>query len=681
MSSEKRSITIEDVSRIQYVEDPQLSPDGRWIAYVQMKANMMKRGYDRNIYLVATDGGAPFQITFGGKDTTPRWSPDGRQLAFVSARAEKPQIYLLPTERPGEARTLTSHENGAVAPAWSPDGTRIAYLSASNALERADEDSDEGQEPPRDELEAKHRKERKAEDEKNRFEPRPVDRIPYRQGTAYLDDRHTQIYVIRTEEGLPEDEARPRRLTDAAAAYAPPQWSPDGKTLYTTRAYDTEADEYFRYSNIYKIDVESGTEERIVDEEHTVGGVLPSPDGRWLVCTRRLFGKTDDLPKLTLIPLDGGEPVALNAELDRGIVEREWTAESQLFVQVENEGRGELHLLNPETREFSPLIVEEQAIYGISIAEDGAVAYVSRTTTRLDELFYRPADGAPQQLTQVNEAFMDEIEVLETREIRYQNPHGQELQGWYILPKGYEEGKQYPLALNIHGGPHVMWSPSARAMWHEWQVHAAAGYVVFFCNPRGSDGYGQDHLDSLHADWGRVAMEDIMAGVDAMIAKGFVDADRMAITGGSYGGYMTSWIIGHTQRFKAAVTQRGVYNLTSFYGTSDVPILISSEFDVEPWEDHATLWEHSPLAYASQITTPTLIIHAENDFRVPIEQAEQLFAWIRRATDTPVRLLRYPREGHELSRSGEPQHRISRLQEMLDWFNQYCQPETDQAPV
>jgi dipeptidyl aminopeptidase/acylaminoacyl peptidase len=212
-------------------------------------------------------------------------------------------------------------------------------------------------------------------------------------------------------------------------------------------------------------------------------------------------------------------------------------------------------------------------------------------------------------------------------------------------------------------------------MWHEWQTHAAEGYVVFYCNPRGSDGYGDKFLRDLHSNWGHVAMQDIMAGVDAMLEKGFIDESRMAISGGSYGGYMTAWIIGKTDRFAAAVPQRGVYNLTSFYGTSDVPVLISTEFDTEPWDDFDKLWQHSPLAYAKHITTPTLIIHAENDFRVPIEQGEQLFAWIRRSTDTPVKMLRYPREGHELSRSGEPKHRISRLQEMMDWFNRYCQPE------
>jgi dipeptidyl aminopeptidase/acylaminoacyl peptidase len=211
-------------------------------------------------------------------------------------------------------------------------------------------------------------------------------------------------------------------------------------------------------------------------------------------------------------------------------------------------------------------------------------------------------------------------------------------------------------------------------MFHEWQSHAASGYVVFYCNPRGGDGYGEDFRQALHADWGKVAFDDIMSGVDVLLEKGFADKGRMAVTGGSYGGYMTAWIVGHTDRFVSAVTQRGVYNLISFYGTTDVPDLITSDFDVEVWEDPDLLWKHSPLAYAQNIKTPLLIIHSENDYRVPIEQAEQLFAFVRRNGGT-VKMLRYPRDGHELSRSGEPEHRVSRLTEMIAWFDKYCKSD------
>ena len=243
------------------------------------------------------------------------------------------------------------------------------------------------------------------------------------------------------------------------------------------------------------------------------------------------------------------------------------------------------------------------------------------------ELYILGDNNNFQEVTTFNQTWLNEVIVQDIHEFRFQSPNG-EVQGWYIHPVGYEDGTKYPLALNIHGGPHATWGYCTKTMWHEWQFHAAQGYAVFYCNPHGSGGYGDAFMYKLHSQWGAVAYDDIMAGIDAFLELGIADENRMAITGGSYGGYMTGWIVGHTDRFKSAVSQRGVYNLTSFYGTSDIPMFISHEFDVAPWEDHEKLWDHSPLKYAPNIKTPLLLIHSENDFRVPIEQSEQLFAWI-----------------------------------------------------
>lgn len=680
-SAEKRKITVEDLTRITYVDDPQFSPDGRWIAFVQVMPNAMEKRNASNIYLAAADGSRIVQLTRGGKDSQPRWSPDGQTLAFVSARNGAPQVYLLPVNAPGgEPRTLTSHKNGATSPVWSPDGAHIAFMASVNAEERQKEDSGEKEEPPRDELEAKYRKDRAAEDKKAYFDPMPMQRIPYRRGTTYVDDRTAHIYVIPTAEGLEGDAAKARRLTNGDHDYSPPQWSADGRLLYTTRPWDSDADEPFRWQNIYTVKVEDGEETRwLADDVRNYYGVLPSPDGAWLAVSRGDSSITDTLTRFVLFPAGGGDPIVLSEELDRTVYNYEWTPDGRLFTLIGSEGNVCAYEVDIEARAFRPVHEGRFFINNFDVAPDGSIAYSLSTPWNPCELGYKPVGGAPVVLTKVNKKFLDEVIVQETHEMRFMSPSGTEIQGWYILPAGYEEGQKVPLALNIHGGPHVMWSDSARSMWHEWQLHAARGYAVFYCNPRGGDGYGEAFQRALHADWGDVAMTDIMAGVDALLEKGYVDETRMAVTGGSYGGYMTAWIVGHTDRFAAAVSQRGVYNLTSFYGTSDVPILISSEFDAEPWEDPEKLWEHSPLAYAHNIKTPLLIIHSENDFRVPIEQGEQLFAWVRRATDTPVKMFRYPREGHELSRSGEPNHRISRLTEMVNWFDRYCMPQSEEA--
>jgi dipeptidyl aminopeptidase/acylaminoacyl peptidase len=677
---QKRPIAVDDLYNIVNAEDPRISPDGKWVAYVRVTVDKAGNDYNRTIWVCPVDGGQAVQLTRGGKDSQPRWSPDSTTLAFVSVRDDKPQIYLLPVGAPGgEARALTNMLNGAAAPRWSPDGRHIAFLSSMNADEREREDAGEEEESPRDKLEGKHRKERREEDEKKRHDPYVVWRIPYRAGTAFLGDRFAQIYVIPVAENLEKDEAKPRRLTNLDANYEAVEWSPDGQYLYTARTGDIHADEPWRSSGIYRIALGEGTEELLSDESFANYAPLPSPDGKWIAYGRRprnVPGETEAIVRLSVMPSSGGEAVDLNMQLDRSVVAYDWSPDgSAIIFSAGDSGDGPIYRVTVGGGEVETMLSGMFETMELTVGPDGSVAYTASTPANPGEL-YRQSPGNTDivQLTELNRKFLDEVLVQDVHEMRFRNPQGEELQGWYILPVGYEEGRKYPLALNIHGGPHFMWGPSARTMFHEWQFHAAQGYVVFFCNPRGSEGYGEAFLRALHAAWGDVAFMDIMSGVDELLAKGFVDEARMAITGGSYGGYMTAWVVGHTQRFAAAVSQRGVYNLASFYGTSDIPRLISSEFEVEPWENYELLWEHSPLAYAHRIKTPLLIIHAENDYRVPIEQAEQFFAFVRRSGGT-VELVRYPRDGHEMSRSGEPEHRVSRLTRMVDWFDRYCKPE------
>ena len=676
MSTEKRPINMDDLYQYALVEDPQISPDGQWIAFVRAQADKFSNSYKRNIWLQAVDGGDALQLTRSGKDSSPRWSPDGATLAFSSSREGKPQIYLLPMLAPGgEARTLTNITNGATGFAWSPDGAQIAFLSAMNAEEREKEDSDEEITPPQDELEGKHRKERREQDEKLRLDPYPMEKIPYRAGTSFVGDRTTQIYVMPTADGLEKDDAKPRRLTHVDVNHEAPVWSADGKNLYTGRTFDEGADEPFRRSAIYRITVADGELVKLTDETHASFSPQPSPDGNWIAFIRypHRDSMSEHITRLAVVSADGGDVRDLNIALDQSALGFSWTADSSAIVfNGWTRGTGPIHKVTVDGSEMD--IVAEGDFKSIQLDqhENGDIAFTASTYNTLTELFWLPAgSNEATQMSHFNQKFIDEVIVQEHHELVFTSPDGNEVQGWYMLPVGYEEGQKYPLALNIHGGPHQMWGPSEPSMFHEWQLHAASGYVVFYCNPRGSDGYGEAFMKALHAAWGEVAYKDVMAGVDTLLEKGFVDESRMAVTGGSYGGYMTAWIIGQTDRFVSAVSQRGVYNLISFYGTSDIPSLISGEFDVEPWEDHEFLWKHSPVAYAQNIKTPLLLIHSENDFRVPIEQAEQLFAFVRRSGGT-VKMLRFPRDGHELSRSGEPHHRVSRLTHMVDWFDTYC---------
>ena len=643
MSNAKRPITAEDLKRINYLQDPQFSPDGEAIAFVKVTPDSRERTYKRNIWLYLRDTRETRQITRSDYDSQPRWSPDGTQLAFVSSRGgDKPQIYLLPTATPGgEARQLSALENGCHSPCWSPDGKRIAFLSPVSGDERNLEETQQ-EEPcePKDKLDSRHRKERKAEDEASRWDPRPMWRIPFRYGTAYVDERYDQVYVMETAES---SDSKPRRLTGINADYSAPYWSADGLSIFSARTTVPDGDEPWHAMNIYRLDVDTGEETALTDEEFSYSVPKPSPDGKWIACERSHIGITDLPTRLIVLATDGSEERVINESLDRMVLDWAWSLENVLACSVQSEGKVLPWLYDPDSDRLSPAHDGIYDIEQLDFGVGGAMAMTVSTPQNPQEL-YVLADGGFSEVTNFNHEWLAEVQVQPVHELRFDTPHG-EVQGWYILPAKSETGKKAPLALNIHGGPHVPWGYSTKTMWHEWQFHAARGYAVFYCNPHGSGGYGGAFIRKLHADWGPVAMDDIMAGVEAFLRLGYADEDRMAITGGSYGGFMTAWIIGHTGRFKAAVAQRGVYNLSSFYGTSYLPLLISNEFDAEPWDDHDVYWNNSPLKYAASIKTPLLITHSENDFGVPIEQAEQLFAWVRRATNTPVSMLRYPARG------------------------------------
>jgi dipeptidyl aminopeptidase/acylaminoacyl peptidase len=675
VTESRKPITAEDLYRLTYVEDPRISPDGRWIAYVQVTVDKMDNGYKRNLWLVPTGDGTAIQITRSGKDSHPRWSPDGRWLAFVSGRDDKPQIYLLRIGEPGgEARALTSMPNGAASPEWSPDGSHIAFLAGMNAALRAKEDRAEEDAPPVDKLDAKQRKERREQDETKRFDPRVVESIPYRSGTAFLTDHFQQVYIIRTAEGLEKAQSKPRRLTHVDANHSAPQWSKDGAYLYSGRMGDPLGDEPWRWNNLYRIRVEDGAHQQLTDEQFASHAPLPSPDGKWIAYIRFPRERISErITRLTLMPAGGGEPRDLNLLLDRSVAEVRWLPDSSGLVFTANDyGNVELYQMSLADGQINKHMGGTFQIEGMDVHLQG-LAYTISTPLSPNELFWKPTDGDPIQKTTVNQAFLDSVIVQETHEFRWQAPDGTEIQGWYLLPVGYRTGETYPLALNIHGGPHIMWGPSFKTQWHEWQFHAARGYVVFYANPHGADGYGEDFMMTLHGRWGQLAYGDLMAGVDALISQGFIDSNRLAIGGGSYGGYMTAWITAHTDRFKAAAAQRGVYNLLSFPGVTDIASFIQTEMGYEVWENPTFLWENSPVAHAHKIKTPLLLIHAENDYRVPISEAEQLFSIVRRNGGT-VKLVRFPREGHEMTRSGEPEHRVSNLTHIIEWFDRYCQP-------
>ncbi len=670
----KHPLAAEDLYALNSVEDPRLSPDGRYLAFVRVDVDKLGNKYDRHLWLVDLADRRPRarQFTFGAKsDFGPRWSPDSRTLAFVSTRADKPQIYLIAVDG-GEARPLTSMPNGATNPVWSHDGRRIAFLSSVNAEARAREDLPEGEAqepPPADSLEAKQRDERKEHDEKKKADPRVITRLPYRTGTDYLDDRRSHIYVVEIAEG-----ARPQRLTDGELDFQTISWARDGSAIISQLSREPEHDPW-SYQAIVSVPVlpRGRKPHRFISRppfEYFEPQV--SPDGRW-IAARRVpeEGSWGMRPRLVILPSGGGRVIELTEEFDRHIGPFQWAADSRALYFLVND-RGDTHLYRVEvhTGRITPVIGGRRMVLDFSVDRAGQVAFVAHTPTRPTDV-YLLTGRREKRLTDFNDKLLAERVIQPIEEVWHTAPDGRRIQGWLLKPIGFQKGRKYPLVVNMHGGPWVMWGPSAPAIWLEWQFHAARGYAVYFCNPRGSEGYGEEHALVIRNDWGDHVMHDILSGVDNITAQGFVDVKRLALTGGSYAGYLTAWIIGHDARFACAWAQRGLYNLTSFFGTSDGPQLIEREFESYGFDNIEKLWRQSPLAYVRHIRTPLAIEHQDNDWRCPPSEAEQLYTALKRLKRDVV-LIRYPREGHEMSRSGEPQHRVDRLNRQVAWFNKYC---------
>ena len=677
-------LTSRDLYQIATLSDPRFSPDGQWLAYVQTQPDQPSNDYKSAIWIVPVEGGRPRKFTNGvAHDSAPRWSPDGRWLAFVSTRGgekAKPQIYLLPTDG-GEAQQLTSLDNGAGEPAWSPDGRYLAFTSRANAEEMASED--EGQpELPLDPEELERRAAEKEKKEKEQSDPRVIRRFAYRAETNYFDDRTAQIYLLEVETETGSAKDKPRRLTHDGRNYRDLQWVPDGSSLLVVVSRKPGEDDLFYYPDLARVPLDGGGPVLLTGTGTADTSPRPSPDGRWIAYNSQpVASLTTANAEIKVLPAAGGEPRVLTAELDCDAVDLAWTPDSQnVCFLVPERGRVDLRWVPLAGGPVNTLLTADREMQAYDLSPDGQqVGFVVSTDSDPSELYTAGRDGSHEhRLTHANAEWLADKTLGDVGDLWFESADGTPIHGWIVKPPDFDSTKTYPLILSIHGGPHVMWSRHEPTMWHEWQMQAARGYVVLACNPRGSDGYGQGFRAATLGRWGEVDLPDLQAGIERVLAEGYVDPERLVVTGGSYGGYMTAWVIGHDDRFKAAVAQRGVYDLAGFYSTSDIPILTEWEFAAAPWEDPQLLWKYSPVAYVDRIHTPLLLIHSENDFRAPIPAAEGLFVALRRLK-RDVEMVRYPRDGHELSRSGEPKHRIDRLERIVDWFDTHLQSPGDPA--
>lgn len=646
------SIEASDYREIVQVASPQLSPDGERVAFV-CKEPSGDGEYETTIHVVSIDGGEPRRFTAEeGTDASPRWSPSGDRLAFTSVRgdSESSQLWIMPVDG-GEARQVTNVVGGIETFVWSPDGKRIAFTQRSTEKERESgldggiRDSSDGEyerEPP---------------------DPRVIDRMIYRAEERYFDEKRSHVYTL----DVTTDEVT--RHTDGDYDFVSPEFG-DATTLYYAVCRDVEPDDSIRY-DIDALDLAVGEKKTVTETTGWLPALAAREDG-CLAYPRtpeeKAAMRQTDVEVYLPDPETGtGETITVTADLDRTVEPQsiQWEGDDLYFL-TPDEGSVVLRRAMVEQGTDIAILVDEGELTDVSV-EGNTVAFTRSEWDHRGDVFVC-VDGETRRLTNVNGEYLDERDVQKPEEIRFESD-GVEIQGWVLTPPEFDITETYPLVVEIHGGPHAMWTTSG-TMWHEFQTLAARGYVVFWCNPRGSTGYGEEFTMAIERDWGTVTMRDVMAGADEVASREYVDENNQFVTGGSFGGYMTAWIVGHTDRFSGAVAQRGVYELASFYGSTNAFKLVEWDFGSSPWKDSDFLWEHSPAAHAASVDTPTLIIHSDNDFRVPVNNAEMLYLFYRKL-GIETRLVRYPREGHELSRSGEPAHVVDRLERLARWFDGY----------
>lgn len=670
----KWPLTLEDFWRLKTVDDVQLSPDGGAVAYVVGCYDEAHDEWHSAIWLADVTSGESRQFTSGeASDAQPRWSPDGTRLAFVSTRQEgKPQVFVMPVGG-GEPRQLTRAANGATAPVWSPDGARLCYAAAVDS-DRQRVASETDWLDAHGEVDAKGPRLRRQNTLVSRFD-----------GRGYID-RRVHLFVVDVREG---DEAEPRQLTDGDCDDLDAAWSPDGASIAFVSNRAEDAEHTFAI-DVWTVSAADGALTMLTRGELTAAAPAWSPDGDVVAFyaapdwTQAGYGDAH----LWVVSRQGGDERDLfaGAGLDRGFrfvqgdyhfpsaPPLDWSPDgATVYALAIDHGDSAVYALDlfSATRRVS---ASPANVAGLRCTPDGRTLVVLASTPQLpfDLCTIPAAGGALAPLVATNRALLDITLLARTERRAWLAPDGWEIEGWLVTPPGADPAdaeKPYPLILHVHGGPYGAWG---HTFYLQAQALAGQGYASFYANPRGSLGYGQAF--SRAADWGEKDFADLMAGVDALIADGVADPARVGITGISYGGFMTNWALGHSDRFAAGVSVNGVSNQISMYGTSDMSALwLEQEFDGPFWDgDEALLryWRHSPLAYVDRIAAPLLLLQSENDYRCPIEQGEQMLTALR-VRRRVVELVRFPGASHVIAASAAPHHRLLQWTLTLDWFDRY----------
>jgi dipeptidyl aminopeptidase/acylaminoacyl peptidase len=656
VSADDSNLRNTDIFELEYAADPQISPDGSSVAYVRTSMDIMSDRAVPNIWLVDINAGSHRPLMSGpGNYSSPRWSPGGDRLVYVSGvpgRGAQLHVRWMDT---GQTAVVSNVRRTPNSISWSPDGKYLAFVMFV---------PDENQplaKPP-------------AAPEGAEWAPgaKVIETMPYRfDGRGYLETGHDHVFVVSAEGGTP------RQLTSGDFDHRGPlAWLPDGKRIIFPANRLEDAEHHPVESELWAVTVADGELEQLTDREGPDRAAVVSPDGKRIAYlgfdNRRLAWQSSDVYVMDIATRESRK---LTGSFDRDVEDVQWAgSSSRLLIRYEDRGRTHIGRLGLNGKVES--LVDDVGGISIgrpynsgsfSVASNGAFAYTAGRADRPADVGLGRAGRKPTRLTGLNEDLLGTRKLGAVEELTWKSSaDGLEIQGWLVYPPEFDPDTQYPLILEIHGGPHTAYGPHFSV---EAQLFAAAGYVVLYANPRGSTSYGDEFSLEIHHNYPGEDYDDLMSGVDAVIERGFVDEDALYVTGGSGGGVLTAWIVGKTDRFRAAVVAKPVINWTSFALTSDITHFVSRHwFPALPWEDPDGYWERSPLSLVGNVNTPTALLTGEEDFRTPMAESEQLYQALKlRKVDTA--LIRIPEASHGIA--ARPSHLIAKVDNILAWFARY----------
>ncbi|HEX8144846.1 MAG TPA: S9 family peptidase [Pyrinomonadaceae bacterium] len=658
-----RRLTVNELLKVRRVSDPQVSPDGRTVAFTITDPDVAANKSKTQVYLIGVEGGEPRALTSGEQSAeSPRWSPDGKRLAYISDS----QVWTIDVAS-GEKKKVTSIATGADVPVWSPDGRWIAFVS------------DVYPECTNDEC---NRKRAQAAEE-SKVKAKIADRLLYRHWKTWKEGKRSHVFVVSTDGGAARDLTPGDWDAPPFSLGGPPEYafSPDSKELAFTR--NTDKDEAISTNNdIFTVAVAGGEARRITGDNRGADSTpVYSPDGRYIAYrSQPRAGFEADRWQLMLYDRQTNKSRSLSDPFDLQVESIVFSPDSKrIYLTAGERGLQPIYTVAVSGGQITKLIADGYND-DVKITADGKwLVFTRNSATRPTEIYRAGADGGSlSPITKINDAFIAGFNLQPAEEVTWEGAEGAKVSGFIVKPPDFNAARKWPLLVLIHGGPQGAWNNNWGYRWNP-EVFAAAGYVVFMPNPRGSTGYGQKFTDDISGDWGGRVFTDLMNGVAHVISLGYVDKERIGAAGGSYGGYMVNWIEGHNTdprfQFKALASHAGVYNLTSMYGATEELWFTEWEFKGTPWDNPEIYTRWSPHMFVKEFKTPMLVIHGELDYRVPVGEGLQLFTALQRR-GIESKLLYFPDEGHWILK---PQNSVLWYTTMLNWFDAHLKPKEQMA--